>query len=103
MLPEITFSDGNKVTMTDCDIKLIVNNVKIQLARRAKRPPVSLYDINAIAHDATFTYLKDKVEALAQDTGNRPMFYMKEMLTKEDYNNVCYFIDNRLTIPMKFE
>ena len=42
MLPEITFSDGNKAAMTDSDIKLIVNNVKTQWARRAKSPLTTL-------------------------------------------------------------
>lgn len=42
MLPEITFSDYNKAAMIDSDIKLIVNNVKTQLARRAKRPLTTL-------------------------------------------------------------
>ena len=103
MLPEITFNDGNKIIVTDNDIEHIVNIATIQLAERAKHPPVSLYDIDAIAHDATFTYLKDKVKALAQETGNRQMFYINEMFTNGDYNNICYFVDNRLTISMKFE
>lgn len=99
----IVFSDNNKIIVTDNDIERIVNSATIRLAGRAKHPPVPLYDIDAIAHNATFTYLKDKVKALAQETGNRQMFYMNEMFTKGDYNNVCYFVDNRLTIPMKFE
>ena len=99
----IVFSDDNKIIVTDNDIERIVNSATNRLAGRAKHPLVPLYDIDAIAHDATFTYLNAKVKALAQETGNRQMFYMNEMFTKEDYNNVCYLVDNHLTIPMKFE
>lgn len=99
----IVFSDDNKIIVADNDIERIVNSATIRLAGRAKHPPMPLYDIDAIAHNATFTYLQDKVKALAQETGNRQMFYMNEMFTKGYYNDVCYFVDQRLTIPMKFE
>ena len=99
----IVFSDDNEIIVTDNDIDSIINSATIRLAGRAKHPPVPLYDIDAIAHYETFTYLKDKVKALAQKTGNRQMSYMNEMFTKGYYNNICYFVDNHLTIPMKFE
>lgn len=99
----IMFNDGNNITITDNDIEHIVNIATIRLAGRAKHPSVSLYDIDAIASHATFTYLEDKVEALTQKTGNKSMFYMDEMFTKGDYNDICYFVNKRLTIPMKFE
>lgn len=87
MLPEITFSDGNKVAMTYSDIKLIVNNIKTQLARRAKRPLTTLacYDFNAIVSKYCLDYLEDKARTFAQKTNNESMFsiYIKRCLQND--------------------
>mgnify|MGYP001050488020 CR=1 FL=1 len=100
MLPEITFSDGNKATMTDSDIKLIVNNVKTQWARRAKRPPTTLacYDFDAIVSKYCLDYLENKARTLAQKIDNESMFsiYIREMFTKGFNDNVRSIVDNYL-------
>lgn len=100
MLPEITFSDGNKATMTDSDIKLIVNNVKTQWARRAKRPPTTLacYDFDAIVSKYCLDYLEDKARTFTQKTNNESMFsiYIREMFTKGLNDNVRSIVDNYL-------
>lgn len=103
MLPEITFNDGNKIIVTDNDIEHIVNIATIRLAARAKHPPVSFADIYCIVHNATFTYLENKVKALAQKTDSEPRFYIEEMFAKGHYNSICLLVDNRVTVPMRFE
>lgn len=98
MLPEITFSDGNKVVVTSGDVECIVNNIKTRWAQRVKRPPTTLayYDIDAIISNAVLTYLENKAKALARKTDYKSLFYLKEMARKGFINNVLSTINVRL-------
>lgn len=98
MLPEITFSDGNKVVVTSGDVECIVNNIKTRWAQRVKRPPTTLayYDLDAIISNAVLTYLENKAKALARKTDYKSSFYLKEMTRKGFVNNVLSTVNVRL-------
>ena len=98
MLPEITFSDGNKVIVTSSDIECIVNNVKTRWAQRVKHPPTTLacYDLDAIISNAVFTFLGNKAKVLARKTDYKSLFYLKEMARKGFINNILSTVNVRL-------
>lgn len=98
MLPEITFSDGNKVIVTSDDVECIVNSVKTRWAQRVKRPPTTLtcYDLDAIISNAVLTYLENKAKALARKTDYKSSFYLKEMARKRFINLVLSTVNVRL-------
>lgn len=98
MLLEITFSDGNKVVITNSDVECIVNNVKTRWAQRVKRPPTTLayYDLDAIISNVVFTYLENKAKALARKTDYKSSFYLKEMARKGFINIVFSTVNVRL-------
>lgn len=97
MLPEITFSDGNKVVITNGDVECIMNNVKTRWAQRVKHPPtLAYYDFDAIISNVVFTYLENKAKALARKADYKSSFYLKEMARKGFINIVLSTVNVHL-------
>lgn len=98
MLPEMTFSDGNKIALTCSDVECIVSNIKMRWEQRVKRPPTTLacYDLDAIVSNAVVTYSENKAKALARKTDYKSSFYLKEMARKGFINNVFSIVNVRL-------